>query len=254
MNFSNKSFLAGLALMPLLGAITVANAGSLMINGTACGTFTNATVSGTGNISLTGVAGCTIGGDTGGGDTGGGDTGGGDTGGGDTGGGDTGGGDTGGGDTGGGDTGGGDTGGGTPTGAVGVVSTPYGPTFIQNLTLGGGIPNTVVSASGISNGSQYDTYSFRFNTGSNTSGLFRTVRYDGSSANRALSISTEPGNMNQMAVGCNLRALRDATLQWSTSSACQLQPNTTYYLNVKATVTCTTNVAACRFTLSGSAQ
>ncbi len=239
MNFSNKSFLAGLALMPLLGAITVANAGSLTINGTACGTFTSATVSGAGNISLTGVAGCTIGGDTGGGDTGGGDTGGGDTG---------------GGDTGGGDTGGGDTGGGTPTGAVGVVSTPYGPTFIQNLTLSGGIPNTVVSASGLSNGAQYDTYAFRFTTGSNTSGIFSTVRYDGSSANRALSIHTEPGNMAATVFGCSVRSARDTTIRWSTSSPCQLQPNTTYYLNVKAAVTCTTNVAACRFTLSGSAQ
>ena len=236
MTFSNKSFLASLALMPLVGAITVANAGSLTIDGTACGTFTTATVSGAGNITLTGVANCNIGG----GNTGGGDTGGGDTG---------------GGDTGGGDTGGGDTGGGTPpTGAVGVVTTPYGPTFIQNLTLNGGIPSTVAAASGLSNGVQYNTYAFRFTTGSNTSGLFSTVRYDGSSANRALSIHTEPGNMAPMGLGCNLRAQRDATVRWSTSSACQLQPNTTYYLNVQTTLSCTTNVAACRFTLSGSAQ
>jgi len=237
MIFSNKSFLAGLALMPLLGAISVANAGTLTINGTACGTFTNATVAGNGNIALTGVANCNIGG---GGDGGGGDGGGGDGGGGDG----------GGGDGGGGDGGGGDT----PTGAVGVVSTPYGPTFIQNLTLSGGIPSTVAAASGISNGAQYNTYAFRFTTGSNTSGVFGTVRYDGSSANRELSIHTQPGNMASMGVGCNLRALRDATVRWSTSSACQLQPNTTYYLNVKTTLTCTTNVAACRFTLSGSAQ
>lgn len=235
MNFSNKSFLAGLALMPLLGAITVANAGSLTINGTACGTFTSATVSGAGNISLTGVAGCTIGGDTGGGDTGGGDTGGGDTG--------------------GGDTGGGDTGGGTPTGQEGVVSTAHGPVLIQNLTLSGGIPSTMYVASGISGGVPYETLALRFTTGSNVKGAFRTVPYDGSGANRSLSIHTEPGNMSAMRSGCaNSRPVRDASREWSTTAACQLQPNTTYYLNVRTSAICTTNVAGCRFSLSGFAQ
>lgn len=250
MSVSTKSFLAGLALVPLLGAVSLANAGSLTINGESCGTFTQATISQTGNIILTGVSNCNIGGGTGGGDTGGGDTGGGDTGGGDTGGGDT-----GGGDTGGGDTGGGDTDGGTPTGQEGVVNTAHGPVLIQNLTLSGGIPSTMYVASGISGDVPYETLALRFTTGSNVKGAFRTVPYDGSGANRSLSIHTEAGNMSAMRSGCaNSRPVRDASRNWSTTAACQLQPNTTYYLNVRTSAICTTNVARCRFSLSGFAQ
>lgn len=139
------------------------------------------------------------------------------------------------------------------------MTTPSGVAYVENLSLvvGQSIPNTIR----VSDDGTYDSYAFRFNTGSSaaSSGLFRTVRYDGSSSNREVAISAAPGvftalNGNVLcAVGVSLRDTSTRWVNTASTSSCALQPNTTYYLNVRSAQNCTAGTqAACRFTLSGS--
>lgn len=129
---------------------------------------------------------------------------------------------------------------------------------LPQIAAGKGIPKTIRVAS---NGA-WDSYSFSFETSDSVRGIFSTVRANGGSANRYLVISEAPGdfaNPVNGAIGCTSgRMLRDSTVHWTADPSiwgCQLEPNKTYYLNIKTSIKCdNATQGACSFTLHGSAQ
>lgn len=145
-----------------------------------------------------------------------------------------------------------------------IVSTSsFAAPKVENLPVNDTvIPNTVR----LSTGDNYDSYSFRFQTGS-TKDLYGTIWHgrNGESSGRYGVISTSPNsfnpvNGNKMCGYANYGIAR--TIKWTTSdnylkknNGCTLQPNTVYYFNVKSESPCTSGDSeSCSFKLSGRAN
>ena len=126
---------------------------------------------------------------------------------------------------------------------------------------GAGIPKTTRFAAD----GTYDSYSFRFNTGSDpeTYGSFLTVRANHKSGSRFMNISLTPGDftaLNGSSMCTSGRFTQDVSVRWTVSpkesvgyAKCLLEPNTDYYLNVRPYTVCNARTKDnCSFSLSGS--